>query len=89
MTEKPFVHKFAYSNVITNFIFHEEIVKILPKLYRYKGIINIGGKKQSVFKFAKKYNPKVKPKKLNKKLNNLIKPNSSISIKKLNKILNV
>ena len=33
MTEKPFVHKFAFADMKTNFIFHDEFVKILRKLY--------------------------------------------------------
>ena len=32
MTEKPFVHKKAYSNLKSNFMFHEDLVKILPKI---------------------------------------------------------
>ena len=61
MTEKPFAYKKVYSNLKTNFMFHEDLVNYLPKLMYKKGIINIGGKSQSVFKFAKKYNSKVKP----------------------------
>ena len=60
MTEKPFIHKFAFSNVNSNFIFHEEFAKIFLKLIRKKGVINIGGKTQTIFKFAKKYNKNVK-----------------------------
>jgi len=60
MTEKPFAYKNAYSNLKTNFMFHEDFVHFLPKLINKKGIINVGGKSQSVFNFAKKYNPKVK-----------------------------
>ena len=60
MTEKPFAYKKAYTNLKTNFIFHEELVKILPKVVNKKGILNIGGKAQSVFKFAKETNPLVK-----------------------------
>jgi len=56
MTEKPFVHKKAFNDFITNFIFHEEIARFLFKLINKKGVINIGGKTQSVYKFAKKYN---------------------------------
>tara|TARA_B100001057_G_C22820278_1_gene939109 strand:+ start:1378 stop:2082 length:705 start_codon:yes stop_codon:yes gene_type:complete len=66
MTEKPFVHKFAYSNLITNFMYHEDFVKILPKLINKKGIINVGGKSQSVYSFAKSKKLNVK-KKLAKK----------------------
>ena len=64
MTESPFVHKKAYSNLKSNFMFHEDLVKILPKIISYKGILNVGGKAQSVFSFAKLHNKKVKKIKL-------------------------
>tara|TARA_B100001057_G_scaffold68813_1_gene62585 strand:+ start:178 stop:876 length:699 start_codon:yes stop_codon:yes gene_type:complete len=60
MTEKPFVHNQAFGNVKSNFIFHEDIAKILIKLLNKKGIINIGGKAQTIYKFAKKYNKNIK-----------------------------
>ena len=66
MTEKPFTYKKAYTNLKTNFMFHEDLVSYLPKLINKKGIINVGGKSQSVFQFAKKYNLKVKGVKANK-----------------------
>lgn len=87
MTEKPFVHKFAFTNMITNFIFHEEFIKIFKKVINKKGIINIGGKKQSVFNFAKKYNKKVKKKKLKNIKNFKVPFNSSMNLHKLYKIL--
>ena len=60
MTEKPFVHKQAFDNVKSNFIFHEDFAKILIKLIDKKGILNIGGKTQTIFKFAKKFNKTIK-----------------------------
>ena len=60
MTEKPFIHKKAFANVKMNFLFHEEVAKILVKIIDKKGIINVGGPAQTVYKFAKKYNSKVK-----------------------------
>ena len=62
MTEKPFVHKEAFADMISNFIFHSDFIKIFKKIINKKGIINIGGKSQSVFNFAKQYNKKVKKK---------------------------
>ena len=53
MTEKPFVHKKAFCDFTTNFIFHEDVIKILFKLIKKKGIINVGGKAQTVYRFAK------------------------------------
>ena len=60
MTERPFIHKKAFANVKLNFLFHEELVKILIKIMDKKGIINVGGPTKTVYNFAKKYNPKVK-----------------------------
>ena len=60
MTEKPFMYKKAYTNLKTNFMFHEDLVNILPKIINKKGILNIGGKSQSVYSFAKKYDKNVK-----------------------------
>ena len=60
MTEKPFVHKKAYANVKTNFIFQEDAARIIFKLMNKKGIVNVGGPSQTVFNFAKKDNKKLK-----------------------------
>ena len=62
MTEKPFIHKSAYSNVKSNFIFHNDFIKIFLKILNKKGIYNIGGKSQSIYSFAKSYNKEVKKK---------------------------
>ena len=59
MIEKPFAYNKAFTNLKTNFMFHEDLVKILPKLINKKGIINVGGKSQSVYEFAKKTGKKV------------------------------
>ncbi len=60
MTEKPFIHKKAYANVKSNFIFQEDAAKIIFKLLNKKGIINVGGPSQTIFNFAKKFNQKLK-----------------------------
>ena len=62
MTEKPFTHKTAFTNVKSNFIFHDEFARIFLKIIKYKGIINIGGKSQSIYAFAKSNNKKIKGK---------------------------
>ena len=86
MTEKPFVHKKAFYDFKTNFIFHEDVAKILFKLIKYKGIINLGGKSQTVYKFAKKYNPKIKRVYAKKILGHNYPLNQSMNIGKLKKI---
>ena len=64
MTEKPFMFKEAYSNLLANYMYHEDLVKILPKIINKKGILNIGGKTQSIYNFARSKNLKVKKVKL-------------------------
>ena len=54
MTEKPFIHKGAYANMITNFIFHDDFIKIFKKILNKRGVLNIGGKTMSVYNFCKK-----------------------------------
>jgi dTDP-4-dehydrorhamnose reductase len=60
MTERPFIHKYAFNNVKSNFMFHDHFAKIFIKVLNKKGVINIGGKPQFIYQFAKKYNKKVK-----------------------------
>lgn len=88
MTEKPFIHKNAFKDLITNFIFHEKVVKLFPKLIKEKGIINVGGETKSVYKFAKKYNKKVNGILAKEFLGKKIPLNHSMNLKKLRKIIN-
>ncbi len=83
MTEKPFVHNYAFTNVKCNFIFHDEFIKILLKIINLKGVINVGGKSQSIYSFAKKFKKNVKKKKSRGELPSKIYMN----LKKMNNIL--
>jgi len=85
MTEKPFLHKKAFSNLKTNFMFHEDLVKILPKLIDQKGVINVGGKSQSVYSFAKFHNKTIK--KIKAKKNNSMPLNQTMNLTKLKKVI--
>ena len=87
MTEEPFVHNHAFSDFVTNFIFHKEIAKILLKVINKKGVINFGGKIQSVYNFAKKYNPKIKKISAKRVLGKNYPLNPSMNISKLKKII--
>jgi len=83
MCERPFTHKQAFYDVNTNFIYHDEVAKIIPKILKLTGILNVGGKTQSVFNFAKKYNKKIKKISAKKKFPN----NPSMNISKLNRLI--
>ena len=85
MTEKPFLYKKAYDNLKSNFMFHDDLVNLLPKLLNKRGIINVGGKSQSIYNFAKKYNKKIK--RIRAKKNDKFPLNQTMNISKMRKIL--
>jgi len=87
MTEKPFIHDKAFANVKTSFMYHDDVSKILFRLLNEKGIINLGGKSQFIYDFAKKDKKNIKKIFLKKKDNLGMPFNSSLNVNKLNKIL--
>jgi dTDP-4-dehydrorhamnose reductase len=91
MTEEPFIHKTAFSDIQTNFIFHKEVANILFKILNYKGIMNIGGKIQSPYNFGKEYNKNLKKTLAKNKMKNFpLKPSMNISkLKKIIKIIKI
>jgi len=83
MTERPFLHKEAYVNVKSNFIFQDQFAKLFLKIINKKGVYNIGGKSQSIYNFAKSTKSNVK-----KKISKGEFPiKQNMNIDKLNKIL--
>ena len=87
MTQKPFVHKKAFVNVKTSFMYHEDVAKTLFKILDKKGIINLGGKAQYIYDFAFNENKNVKKVYLKKNKKIGMPFDSSLNLKKLKKIL--
>ena len=75
----------ATPNEKTSFIYHEEVAKILFNLLNKKGVINVGGKSQTIYDFAKKDNNKIKKIYLKKNSNSIMPFNSSMNLSKLKK----
>ena len=88
MTEKPFIHEEAFIDFKTNFIFQEELAMILFKIISLKGILNLGGRSQSVYNFAKKFSSNIKPISRNSVKFFKNYPNISMNIDKLKNIIN-
>lgn len=88
MTERPFIYKNAYGDVFTNFFYHDEVVRLFPKIINYNGILNIGGKIRSFYNFAKLSNSDVKKTVSRKKNLNRLSKFQVIDTKKLKNILN-
>ena len=87
MSERPFAHESAYTDVKTNFLYHEEVVKLFPKIINFRGIVNIGGKIQSIYSFAKLSKTDVKRSKAKKILKKKYFKNQIINIGKLGNLL--
>jgi perosamine synthetase len=86
MTEYPFIHDKAFVDAKVNFVYRDEVIRMLPSLLDHFGIINIGSNKsESIYSFAKKSKHDVKPISI-KNIKNF-PVNSSVNINKLNNIL--
>ena len=83
MCERPFPHKYAFDDVKANFMFNDEVAKIIPKILNKKGVLNIGGKTQSIYRFSKRNKKNVKKSSSKSKL----PKNLSMNLSKLNKII--
>ena len=88
MSERPFVHKSAFTDIKTNFMYHDEVAKLIPKIINSKGILNIGGKIQSIYDFAKLSKNNVQKAKAKKILGKKYFKNQVINIDKLKLIIN-
>ena len=65
-------------------MYHEDLVKLLPKIINQKGILNIGGKSQSVYDFAR--SKKISIKKIKVKKSSSLPLRQDMNLRKLNKI---
>jgi dTDP-4-dehydrorhamnose reductase len=86
MTDFPFVHKKAIQGAYSSFLYNKTVAKIIPYLLHEKGVLNIGGKRRDIYKFAKEFSKK----KISKISINKIKKfpkDSSLNINKLKIIL--
>ena len=87
MNDDYFPHKYAFTDYLTSFLKKTDAAKLTLKLLNKKGIINIGGKKQTPYNFANVLNSKVRKKKLSKKDIKLLGNDTSLSLDKLNNII--
>jgi len=88
-TEEPFIHRNAFVDVKTNFEYHSKIVPIIFKLLNKKGTINVGGKPQTVFNFAKEKKITVNKIYAKKIFGKNYPVNQSMDISKMKKILKI
>ena len=87
MSERPFVHEGAFTDIKTNFLYHDEVIRLVPKIINSKGILNVGGKTQSIYNFARLSKNNVKKLKAKKILKKKYFKNQIINIEKLKLII--
>ena len=86
MSENPFIHNEAFTDAKSNFLSRDAVAKLIPLLLDYNGIINIGSKKiESIYDFAKKTKPNVKPISIEKV--KYFPKDSSVNIEKLETLI--
>ena len=87
MNTKPFPHKKALVDMIKSLIFDDEAAKITLKLLDESGVINVGGKSQSVYDFVKETNPDIEPITLSEVSDVSMPKGSVLNIDKLKRIM--
>ncbi len=85
ITDYPFAYKKAIKNSYSSLIYNKDFAKLFSRLLDRSGVINIGGKRQSIYSFAKKDNPKIKTVSVSKKSN--FPKDSSLNIEKFKEII--
>ena len=87
MTEKPFIHKMAFNDVETNFMYHHEFAKNLLKLIDHNGIINVGGPKKIIYNFARETKKNVIPESSKKIIGKQFPRKQTMNLNKFLKII--
>ena len=87
MNKKPFPHPKALVDMKKSLMYIEDAAKITLQLLDENGIINVGGKSQSVYEFVKESNLDVEPITLSEISDVNMATDCSMDTKKLKKIL--
>ena len=87
MCEKPFPHPKALVDMIKSPIYVDDVAKLVLNLIDEVGVINVGGKAQSVFDFVKDENPDIGKIRLSEIGDVNMATNCSMNIEKLKNLM--
>ena len=87
MNRKPFPHPKAIVDMKKSLMWIEDAAKVTLQLLDESGIINVGGKSQSVYEFVKETNSDIKPITLSEISDVNMATDCSMNVTKLKKIL--
>ena len=87
MNAVPFPHERAFTDVISSHMYADEAAGVTLKLLDEVGIINVGGKAQSVYDFVVEHEPNVGKISVNEVIDVEVNTNSSMNIEKMEKLL--
>ena len=85
--KKPFPHPKALVDMMKSYMYMEDAAEVTLKLLNEKGIINVGGKSQSVYDFVKESNSDAEPITLSEISDVNMAKNCSMDTTKLRKII--
>ena len=85
--KKPFPHPKALVDMMKSYMYMEDAAEVTLKLLNEKGIINVGGKSQSVYDFVKESNSDAEPITLSEISDVNMAKNCSMDTTKMRKII--
>ena len=87
MNRKPFPHPKALIDMRKSLMYIEDAAKVTLQLLDETGIINVGGKSQSVYDFVKETNPNIQPITLSEISDVNMATDCTMDTTKLNKVI--
>ena len=87
MNRKPFQHPKALIDMRKSLMYIEDAAKVTLQLLDETGIINVGGKSQSVYDFVKETNPNIQPITLSEISDVNMATDCTMDTTKLNKVI--
>ena len=87
MNKKPFPHPKALVDMKKSLMYIEDAAKITLQLLDENGIINVGGKSQSVYNFVKETNPDIQPITLSEISDVNMATDCTVDTTKMNKVI--
>ena len=88
ISDKPFSHPKAFIDVKKSMMYNTDVAKIILKLLNESGVINIGGKSQTVYDFVKETDPDIQTISIKELGDVELAEDSSMCVNKMKRLLN-
>ena len=88
ISDRPFAHPKAFIDVKKSMIYNTDVAKIILKLLNESGVINVGGKSQTVYDFVKETNPDIQTISIKELGDVELAEDTSMCVNKMKRLLN-